>query len=46
LTVKKIADATGVAQVSGVKDNLHVFIVAGMAEEIGGPGPSATYSAV
>jgi predicted MarR family transcription regulator len=45
MTVREIANATGLAQISGIKDKLHVLIVGGLVEEIGGPGPSATYSA-
>jgi hypothetical protein len=44
-TAKQIASATGLAQINGIKDKLHVLVVAGLAEEHGQPGPSATYSA-
>jgi predicted transcriptional regulator len=46
LTVKEIADAAGLNQAAVIKDKLHVLTVAGLAEEHGLPGPTATYSAV
>jgi predicted ArsR family transcriptional regulator len=46
MTVQEIASTTGLSQLNGIKDKLHVLIIAGLAEEIGGPGPTATYSAI
>jgi hypothetical protein len=46
MTVQQIASATGLSQISGIRDKLHVLVIAGLAEERGSPGPTATYSAV
>jgi DNA-binding IclR family transcriptional regulator len=46
LTAQQIAAATGLTHLSGIKDKLHVLTVAGLAEEHGLPGPTATYSAL